>query len=88
MIERQVFVTWYTPDEKLPDEGKIVIASISGKAGNTDYDHAFALCTWVDDGLGWMLEDMELDDFKVHAWCDLEPYGGKEALQKWRDKFT
>ena len=34
MIERQMFVTWYTPKEKLPKEGEIVIATISGKGKN------------------------------------------------------
>ena len=42
MIERQQFVTWYTPEEKMPKEG-----------------------------------DIELDEFVVHAWADLTPYGGK-----------
>lgn len=67
-------VNWFLPDKKLPEEGKIVVATISGEAGNMTYDHAFALASWVNDGLGWMLEDMELDTFEVHAWCDLEPY--------------
>ena len=41
------------------------------------YDHALALAEWYDDGFGWGLtDDIKLTEFTVHAWCDLEPYGG------------
>jgi len=44
MIERQVIVSWYTPGEKNPPEGEIVIVSLSGKIKkNITCDHAFAL---------------------------------------------
>lgn len=76
MIERQTIVTWYTPREKLPKEGEIVIATISGCTKHVTYDHAFALVEWYADGLGFTLTDIELDEFTVHAWCDLQPYGG------------
>lgn len=80
LIERHTIVTWYTPKEKLPEEGVIVVASISWERKNVRYDHAFALCEWYKDKRGWYLtEDVELDDFTVHAWCDLEPYGGGPA---------
>ena len=76
-IERQTIVTWYRPDEKLPPEGDIVVATVSGRRGkNITYDHAFALVSWFPDGLGFALEDIHLDEFTVHAWCDLEPYKG------------
>ena len=77
MIERQVIATWHRPEEKLPPEGQIVVASISGFTKHTTYDHTFALVEWYGDGLGWELtDDNNLDEFTVHAWCDLEPYGG------------
>lgn len=76
MIERQVFVTWYAPTEKQPPEGDIVVATISGKGKGVTYDHTFALVEWYDDGLGWALTDIELDEFEVHAWADLKPLGG------------
>ena len=82
MIERQVIVTWYTPEEKLPEEGVITVASVSGMSKDkTIYDHAFVLVEWYeksgDDEAGWVLTDNDdLDMFTVHAWCDLEPYGG------------
>ena len=66
---------WYSPEEKLPPEGLLVVATISGKANNSTYDHALVICEWYDDGLGWSLSDIELDEFVVHAWCDLKPYG-------------
>ena len=71
----EVKAVWYTPEEKLPEDGYIVVATVSGKHGHVTYDHAFALCEWYNDGLGWSLSDApELEDFVVHAWCDLEPY--------------
>lgn len=78
MINRQTIVTWHTPDEKKPEEGHIVVASVSGNGKNVTYDHAFALAEWYDDGYGWTLTDVELDSFTVHAWCDLIPYGSGE----------
>lgn len=80
MIERQVFVTWHTPDEKLPPEGDIVVVTISGKTKNMEYDHAFALAEWYSDGLGFELLSETLDEYTVHAWCDLLPYGIKGGL--------
>lgn len=86
IIERQVITTWYTPSEKLPKEGNIVVVTISGHTGNVTYDHAFALASYYDDGDGWALEDYVIDDFNIHAWCDLEPYGGTEAKKAYENK--
>ena len=86
MIEKQVITTWYTPSEKLPENGNIVVVTVSGRTGNTTYDHAFALASYFDDdGDGWMIEDYIIDDFTIHAWCNLEPYGGKEAYENKRN---
>ena len=82
MIERQVIVTWYTPEEKLPPEGQIVLATITGHRKNARYEHAFALVTYYDDGAGWEPAEIDLDEFTVHAWCDLEPYGLHEC-ERW-----
>lgn len=40
MIEKQVIVQWYTPDEKMPEECVFVVVTYSGKARNVTYDHA------------------------------------------------
>ena len=78
MIERQTIVTWYTPEEKMPNEGDITVVTISGKGKQITYDHAFALAEWYNDGDGWFVHDVDLlDEFTVHAWADLTPYGGK-----------
>lgn len=75
---KQTIVTWYEPDEKMPPEGESVVVSISGKAGNITYDHAIQLATWINDGLGWMMENEAFDNrdaqITVHAWADLHPY--------------
>lgn len=86
MIERQVITTWYKPSEKLPEDGNIVVVTISGHTGNVTYDHAFALASYYDDGDGWMLEDYVIDNFSIHAWCDLDPYGGTEAKKAYENK--
>ena len=86
-IERQVIATWEDPSKKLPEEGMDVIVTVSGKRpsavfGSVEYDHAFAIAQWWDDE-GWVFDnvdgDLVFDEFTVHAWCDLEPYGGADA---------
>lgn len=78
MVERQVIVTWYKPEEKLPPEGCTVVATISGKAGNVVYEKAMVMMDWASDGCGWLSsEGLEFEELTVHAWADLEPYGGE-----------
>ena len=66
-------VTWHIPKEILPPRHETVVATISGYARGVGYDHAFALLDWT--GTEWDPVDIHLDEFTVHAWCDLEPYG-------------
>lgn len=79
-VERQTIVTWHRPEERLPDDSCFVIVSVSGKFGHVTYDHAFAIGNYVEDDDGWWFDDPLLerfhDDVTVHAWADLEPYGG------------
>lgn len=76
MIEKQVIVTWHEPSEKLPSNDDFVVVTISGRVGNVTYDHALMNGSWAEDG--WLIEGIDADtaEFVVHAWCDLEPYGG------------
>lgn len=76
MKERQVIVTWYTPDEKVPEEDMIVVATITGKAKSIQFNHSFALLIW--SGEGWYSLDWDFEELTVHAWCDLKLYGGFE----------
>lgn len=82
LIERQVFVTWYTPEEKLPEDGIFVVATISGRVGNITYDHAMTIAEYYE-GEGWVMPETEkitrmsdVDHITVNAWADLEPYWG------------
>ena len=79
LIERQVIATWYTPMEKLPPaEWDTLLLTVSGKGNNVAYDHALALGGY-DPEIGWYLDGLEdelLNDFTVHAWCDIYPYRG------------
>lgn len=78
MTERQVIVTWYTPEEKLPKPFEVVVATISGRAGASFFDHAMYMMEYAEDGCGWLAADDDLDfeELTVHAWADLEPYAG------------
>ena len=80
MIERQVIVDWYTPDQKVPPENIGVITTISGKVGDTQYDHAMVTLFWSNEE-GWYSSDYDFDYLIVHAWCDLNPYGLKGGKQ-------
>ena len=77
VVEKQVIVTWYTPEEKLPPEHEWVVVSFSGKDGNATYDHAIGIANYAEDGLGWLMEVLSDDaEFTIHAWADLDPYEG------------
>ena len=79
LIERQVIVTWYTPEERPPEEDTYTVVTFSGHYKNITYDHALGIATWADDGCGWLLDGApEGISFTVHAWADLEPYKGGE----------
>lgn len=81
MIERQVITTWHTPEEKAPNEGEIVVVTISGTCRNATFDHCLEVAEYYKDE-GWFFENMVLNsgaDLTVHAWADLEPYGGGQA---------
>lgn len=81
MIEKQVIVTWSKPEEKLPPNGMMVVATISGKLKGEDveYEHAFAVMEYLEDS-GWESSDGFLfDSLTVHAWADLEPYGTRDG---------
>lgn len=79
-VERQVIVQWNKPTEALPKDECFVIVTVSGKCDNVTYDHALAIANYLEDDGGWWFEDQLLerfhDDAVVHAWADLEPYGG------------
>ena len=83
VIERQTIVTWYRPEEKMPEEHYFVVATISMKTEQVTYDHAFVIANWADDDEGyngWIFDDQlanrYADKVTIHAWCDLEPYKG------------
>lgn len=77
MIEKQVIVIWYTPDERLPEPYTLVAATISGRRGRMIYERTLCIVEWADDGCGWMpAEGPDFDELIVHAWCDLEIFKG------------
>ena len=63
----------------MPPNDNFVIATVSGKVGHEIFDHTFMVANWIE-GEGWYFveadSENEMDEITVHAWCDLEPYGG------------
>ena len=77
MIERQVIVTWYMPEEKLPPEDEDYVVTFSGKDGSITYDHVLGVGTWFGRD-GWYIRELSEDaEFTIHAWADLESYKGE-----------
>lgn len=77
MIERQVIVTWYTPEEKLPPEDIEMVCTINGEALGIKFENAIVLLSWHPDE-GWTSMEYFFSKLEVIAWCDLMPYGYKE----------
>lgn len=78
MIEKQVIVQWYTPEEKSPENDIAVVATISGKARKgllTTFDHALVIM-FYDENEGWYSLEYDFEELTVHAWCDIDPYEG------------
>ena len=75
--ERQVIVTWYTPDEKLPPEDESVVITFSGKINKyISYEHAIGIGDYLPEK-GWLIDGMdweESDAMTIEAWCDLDAY--------------
>lgn len=49
MIERQVIVSWYTPEEKMPEQNKFYICTISAKSKSLRFDHVLMNLAWDED---------------------------------------
>lgn len=77
MIEKQVIVNWYTPEERSPENDMAVVATISGKArgGLNTFSHALVIM-FYNEKEGWYSLEYDFEELTVHAWCDLEEYGG------------
>ena len=74
-IERQVIVTWFTPEEKLPEEDVCVLATVTATAGNKRFIRT-VLPVFYCKSEGWYELDYGFSELTVHAWCDLDPYEG------------
>jgi hypothetical protein len=74
-VNRQVIVTWFTPEEKLPEEDIGVLATVTARAKNREFIRAI-LTVFYCKSEGWYELDYGFSELTVHAWCDLEPYEG------------
>lgn len=75
-IEKQVIVNWMEPWEDTPPVGQTVLATVTGTGPGILCDHALINVKWNGENSGWEMEEVPLDEFIVHAWCDIEPYRG------------
>lgn len=79
--KRQVIATWYEPKKKLPPTDQYVVITYSGEAGSRRFVNALGIGAYYP-GEGWFIDELdknESDCMTVHAWCDLEPYGGENC---------
>ena len=72
-VERQVIVSWFTPEERTPDPDIIVQATISGSAKSIRFKRTIVPLLYSENE-GWYSLDYDFEELTVHAWCDLEPY--------------
>lgn len=78
--KRQVIVTWYKPKKRLPPLDCCVVVSFSGHVPGHGYENALGIGEYYPDE-GWLIDgltDEESSCMTVHAWCDIEPYGGAD----------
>lgn len=82
MKERQVIATWYTPEEKLPEPGMIVLATVNANTTSLTWISSFMLVEYdYDDKLWYPADVLSVDSYadlvnslEIIAWCDIEPY--------------
>lgn len=76
MTQRQVIVTWFTPEEKTPPSDEAVVVSFTGRDGAKRYENALGLAYWYS---GWSVDGLsEKAKFIINAWCDLDTYIAQE----------
>lgn len=76
-MRKEINVTCYTPDEKLPPDGEIVMVLISGFDGAyTRYKNCITSAEFYKDE-GWFIKEIDTDIegawVTVHAWVDYGP---------------
>ena len=75
LVQKQVIVQWYTPEERVPQNDFAVLATVSGKAKGVEFKQALMIMIY-DTEEGWFSMEYEFDELTVHAWCDIDPYEG------------
>lgn len=69
--DRTVEVTWWKPEEKLPEDDVLVLGVVSGANKNISLFEAMELLSYTGDD-GWLLDQYpELRDVEVLWWCEL-----------------
>lgn len=74
---RQQIITWHTPQEKLPEDGKDVLITFSGSSKMIEYNHCLAIGVYWPEKKEWFIDLFSLyavEQATVHAWAYVEPY--------------
>lgn len=82
MKEKQVNATWYTPEERLPESGAIVLATVNAHTVSLTWINSFMLVEYDYDDKMWYPSDVSsagsyadlVNSLEIIAWCDIEPY--------------
>ncbi|MDD6716663.1 MAG: hypothetical protein PUF49_09845 [Firmicutes bacterium] len=79
-MERQQIITWYTPEEHLPQKFIDVLVTFSAQFEYSSYQHALGIATYWPDKTWWIngLNPEESNTATIHAWANIEPYWGKK----------
>lgn len=74
---RQQIITWHTPQEKLPEPGRKVLVTFSGKPKTMGYNHYLAVGEYWKAERKWMIDGIipyEAEQRIINAWADIDPY--------------
>lgn len=71
---------WMSPKDDIPKNCDPVLAVIEGSNGLDDLSDEYTFAS--HSNIGWMLEDMDLDYFKVLLWAEVPDYD-PENIDPW-----
>ena len=65
-------INWISPRDDIPKNCDPVLAVIEGSKGLENLSDEYTIAS--HSNIGWMLEDLDLDDFKVLLWAEIPGY--------------
>lgn len=71
-VQKNKGIHWVLPKDDIPKNCDPVLAVIEGRKGLEDLSDEYTIAS--HSNTGWMLEDLNLDDFKVLLWAGIPEY--------------